>query len=215
MLPTNFLTLCQTVRSKVQFSGTGPSSVENQIGEMARVVTAVQQAWLEIQQSESFWLFMNKTVSSKTLAGRNTYLPGDLNADDLDRINRLYCDKHELTVLAAADFVSRFQFDNQQGQPIYATRAANGKVLLHPMPDNAYTLHLDYQADPQILTGNLDKPYGIKPHHYMAIVWLATMDLAQQESDGDVYQHAVQGYDTAMSAMRTDYLPTMTFAHLS
>lgn len=214
MLPTNFLQLCQLVRSKVQFSGTGPSSVENQVGEMARVVTAVQQAWLEIQQSERYWLFMNKTADSQTLAGRSEYLPGDLNAENLGNINAVYCQQMPITVLPAAEFVSQFQFDNQQGQPLYCTRAANGKVLFHPKPNDAYAIRLDYQAEPQLLMANLDKPEGIKQQHYMTIVWLATMDLAQQESDSDVYQHAVQGYNNALSSMQRDHLPTMQFAHL-
>lgn len=72
----NYLDLCKRVSQEAGYSGSGPSKVTGQTGEMQRVVSWVQDAWIELQQQQKYWRFMlssfdvtmNQGESSVTVA---------------------------------------------------------------------------------------------------------------------------------------------------
>jgi len=216
MITGNFLELCQLTLAKAQFSGTGPGSVLNQTGEAKQVVESVQAAWLAIQDEENHWAFLSDEQQSLTVIGRKNYMPADLNAPELKGIDKLFCEQTPLTYLSPAEFKDRFRFGTEQGQPRYVTQDLIGgisKIVLYPIPDKAYNLHLEYKKKPQFFINNEDIP-NIDLRHRWAIVYLAALDLAQQQEDGGLHQQMTQKYAEALQNMHSQYLPTWDFAHL-
>ena len=75
----NFLELCRRTVEKCGISGS-LTSTSGQIGEMLRVVNWVNEAWHDIQLSQSNWDWMRYEFSFQTIAGQQEYTTAQANA---------------------------------------------------------------------------------------------------------------------------------------
>jgi hypothetical protein len=91
----NFLELCQRVRLKSGLSG-DIASVTGQQAILAKVVTWVQDADLEIQRSKTDWSFMWRKAASALVVGKNEYLPADFGMLPFASISKLYIGTTEI-----------------------------------------------------------------------------------------------------------------------
>lgn len=86
-----------------------------------------------------------------------------------------------LKYLQPTAFFELAHLDRANAEPQYWTRV-NDKLYLHPRPDKAYTIDLDYVKDPSALSADADKP--VIPAAYRDIlVWDAVRMIAFRERD--------------------------------
>ncbi|MCV0395477.1 MAG: hypothetical protein K5872_22275 [Rhizobiaceae bacterium] len=173
----NFLALCQRVASDSgTVSGELPSTVAGQTGRLGKIVRWTNDAWRSIQLAHSQWLWMRSDFSGQTVAGTRTYTGVDMGV--ASRFGDFLCrnDAREnrysiyLTATGVADegqlqyrdydhFYTVFQRGVQtQNPPSYFTITPDGKLALHPIPDDAYTVKGPYRKDVQDLTADGDIP---------------------------------------------------------
>lgn len=74
-----FLELCQLVARTAGLSGTGPTAVTGQSGDLDRIVDWVQMADLDIQQEHPNWKFMWAEGHFETIVGETEYNPSGNN----------------------------------------------------------------------------------------------------------------------------------------
>lgn len=74
---STFLQLAQKLRQETTDSGTGPSTVTGQTGELARFVSWIADAWQEIQSEREDWLFARKSFTVNTVAADADYAFGE------------------------------------------------------------------------------------------------------------------------------------------
>ena len=68
-----FLELCQRMRQECGISGTGPSTVVSQTGNLKRIVDWVNTAWIDIQTTHQDWDWMRASASFPTVASQAMY----------------------------------------------------------------------------------------------------------------------------------------------
>lgn len=105
---STFLQLCQTLRAESDIPGDGtPADVANQVGDLADVVRWIQQAHLDIQNSNGgLWRWLHRTFTLTTVIGDGVYAFGDCvditgpataanpPAGPIDRFNRWDLEKY-------------------------------------------------------------------------------------------------------------------------
>lgn len=79
----NYLELAQTLRRKCRVTGSGPIAVTGQAEEYMRLLSFINEAWLEIQRTKPDWLFMRATATCPTVAGRTKYTSTHFGLTDL------------------------------------------------------------------------------------------------------------------------------------
>ncbi len=77
-----FLQLVQRLRQEAGASGTGPVTVVNQDGELARMVNWINDAWLDIQSQHKDWGWMRTTCTFPTVTSKGTYSAADAGISD-------------------------------------------------------------------------------------------------------------------------------------
>ena len=72
----DFLSLCQRMRQECGISGSGPTTVVGQSGNLQRIVDWVNTAWIDIQTTNQDWGWMRASASFTTVSGQATYALG-------------------------------------------------------------------------------------------------------------------------------------------
>lgn len=200
-------------------SGSGPTSVVGQSGEMLRVVTWINAAWMDIQTRMDHWLWARSGFSFSTIPGTNEYSPASASITDFADWDtqhvRVYKDttanEFTLTFMPYDDFRHVYMRGViPTGKPSYFTITPNKSLHFYPTPNDAYTIYGDYYKAASELSGNSDTPVMPERFH-RAIVYGALMKYAVYESASDLYAYAKMEYDRILSDLRRSYLPT--FSH--
>lgn len=110
-----------------------------------------------------------------------------------------------LKYLQPAEFFEIAHQDRVNSEPKYWTRV-NDKLYLHPRPDRAYTIDLDYVKDPAALSADGDKP--VIPAAYRdVLIWDAVRQIAFRERDTQGWSLAnTQYYEILNDMIRQDGL---------
>lgn len=202
----NFLKMCQLARQKSQIPGTGPTTVQNQVGKQADVVQAVKDAWFEIQMvHEKTWEFLKAYSTGGTVAGQTDYTMSDMNLVRPADIRDVVLDGQRIRYERWESLVRRTSHLDDKGRPSYWTITPENKIKLFPEPDDSYDLLFIYVQEPGDLVENTDVP-EINSRFHWAIVWRAVMDITIDESDVTLYQKAFEKYDNALSQLENHYL---------
>lgn len=156
----NFLQLCQRSREKCGISGSGPAAVTGQSGEMLRVINWVNEAWMEIQNSRTNWMWMRGEFTFNTVAAQQAYTTTEAGVAathshwwmDTLRIYRADVgvnDEQHLHQTDYADFRDVYQFSaRMNGRPTaVAVRPWDQALLLGPVPERTYTVVGEYLRD--------------------------------------------------------------------
>lgn len=191
----NYLQLCQRAHQEIHGGHDGtafPTAVTSQTGEALRVVTWVAQAWTDIQDSQTFWLWMYKTGTLNTSAGTAEYTISSSIADFrqvwpfVSAERDPYIWAHKSSVGATDQqpvflvpwtefngFYNRGNF-NTQGRPRWCAISPTKKIHLFPVPDDTYVLTIPYRKTNQTLSANTDTP-EMPDNFHMLIVDVAQM----------------------------------------
>lgn len=220
-----FLELCKRLRSECSISGSGPTTVIGQTGEMERVVNWVNDAWMDIQAQHPDWEWLRKSFSFTTTDGKSTYTPTECGVTDLGEWKidsmRYYPTtvgtrgEIHLTKMNYDAWRDLYQFNAYRSvktRPINVTVCPDLSLGLGPSPnDVGYTVVGDYYRLPQLLVNDADVP-AMPEKHQMVIVYRAMMYYASYTAAAEVYQRGEMEYRKFMRRMRTDRLPPLRAA---
>lgn len=215
----NFLQLCQRTREKCGISGSGPAAVTGQSGEMLRVINWVNEAWMEIQNSRTNWMWMRGEFTFNTVAAQQAYTPTEAGVAsthshwwmDTLRIYRADVgvnDEQHLHQTDYANFRDVYQFSaRMNGRPTaVAMRPWDQALLLGPVPERIYTVVGEYQKKATEMVANADVP-SLPSQYHMLIVYEAMTKYAAYEAAPEVMAGVQTSYDEIKAALYGNQQP--------
>lgn len=208
----NFLTLCQRTREKCGVSGTGPSTVLGQTGELLRIVNWVNEAWLDIQNEEDNWDWMRSDFSLQLVANTQAYAP-TVATDTVasaaitnfrawrEDTFRIYDPAVGLTsegFILPWDWDRFRNFYNYQAQPagkpsVFAIRPRDKALAFGNTPDYGYVVRGEYQKGAWLMAADADIP-DIPSDNHLLIVYRAMMKYGAYENAPEVYSEGERGW---------------------
>lgn len=203
------MTFLEMVKELVRTGGiagqSGPVSVAGQTGEYARAVEFVRQANDEICSLHADWLFLwahaDQSVSTALVDP-----PADLATWDVERFML------DGEPLPALDWSAYTPEDVDPHRPAHAILRPDNKLLLHPAPDQAYTLAFDYWRAADILSADTDEP-PFPARYHRAVVGRALILLGNYEFAQDVTQQGQEMYQMHMEQLERHQLPGRQQTH--
>jgi len=218
---STYLQLSQRLRQEAGISGTGPSTVVSQTGEMRRVVDWVNSAWLDIQMDSPYWDWMRDDFSFVTVANQRSYTPVQAGITtrfgrwNLDSIGLSSGSQNDETLLDETSYRSfRFMYivgPQTVGRPVSVTAMPDQSLGLGHTPNAVFTVRGEYWKTPQSLSVDADIPEMPEQFHE-AIVYRALMLYARYESAAEIYSDAEQNYKRWMGQLRDHQLPGVTLS---
>lgn len=219
-----FLALCQRlVRESVGVSGSGPTSVLNQTGDMRRVVDWVATAYQDIQNLHQDWNFLRGEATFNTVAGQQDYTPAQADAADLGEWRR---DSFRawLTASGAGSEIDLVQYDwtefrdrylygttrTQQGRPVYMAIKPDRSVALWPIPNDDYTVTGEYFRAPHVMVANTDTP-NFPAQYHLLVMWRALVFYAGHAAAPETFAVGQQEHKRLLSMLRRAELPETTW----
>lgn len=212
-----FLELCQRLRQEVGASGTGPTTVLNQSGELARIVAWIASADEDIQRARPNWNFMRASFSVQTVSGVAAYSATDCGITAFrDWLHNRF--KSYLTSGGVAGEAMLYPMDYDQwyerynrgtpvtGAPFAFTILANRSFSLAPIPDGIYTVRGEYQRSVVTLADDSSAPIYPGEYHMLA-VYKAMMSYGRYTGATEVYQDGYNRYAEMMAQMEKTQLP--------
>lgn len=212
---STFLQLAQDLRREAGISGSGPSSVAGQSGELARVVNWVRNAWTDLQNKRQDWLFQNTSADLTLTTARTVDLSAttpaltdvaewDVQSFRLSTPALSLADEQKLEFMPYKVFRDLYERGQRPtGRPIVFTVNPSGSIVFDATPDKAYRLRADYRRSTQILSADADTPRAPAEHHQV-IVWYALSRYAGFEEAGSQYAIAKTNFDDAYLALVND-----------
>lgn len=173
---SSFLTLCQELRQETSDSGTGPTTVVSQTGELGRYVKWIRDYWTELQNEQDTWRWMRKSFTVNTVAADGAYAYTDctdtVSLAVISRWARWYQDSFKCYLSASGvgaeryldwvdwdTFRRRYRYGTQtDSHPVHVSQDPTGSFVLGPKPDAVYVVSGDYQIGPQTLSADADVP---------------------------------------------------------
>lgn len=194
---TTALVLCQNVASATgMFFGTVPAAFTGQTGDLLKVVNAVVNAYIDIQNARRGWRWLEAEFTAPTIASTARYTStswsltrwAEWARDGLrSRPYSLYLtatgvsDESTLTEIDWEAYVRTYVRGTQtSNRPTRYAISPAGEFCLGPVPDAVYTVRGVYRKGPQTLAAGSDEPEMPSRFHRL-IEMKAAMDLHQQE----------------------------------
>lgn len=208
----NYLQLAQALRRECRVSGSGPSAVTGQTEEYNRLLSWINQAWMEIQRLHTDWRFLRDSATCVTVQGQATYSPtADFNLTDfgywaLDyEANDTFRNYVTAAGMGSEIFMEVWDYDwwrnaylygalrTSYTRPIGVALAPDNSLACGPIPADGFTLVGDYYKVPSELVLATDIPALPVQFHWM-IVYKAMEYYGSSESAPEVYDRAVLQY---------------------
>ena len=214
----NFLALCQRLRQEAGLSGTGPTTVAGQVGEMKRVVDWVAEAYNDIQTARTTWRFLRNDFSFETTAAEQDYTPAEAGITDLaDWIKR------DIKIYSTASgvnterwleyelwnfFKAYYMFGShrtQTGWPTVITVNPDNNLYLWQIPNDEFTVSGEYYQTADIMTEDADVPIFPARFH-MDIVWRGLMFYGAYAGAAEKYTHGNNEHGKKFRELEIDQL---------
>ena len=215
-----FLELCQTVRQEVGVSGTGPTTVLSQEGQLKVIVDFVAASDFEIQILWEDWDFLWAQYSSTLATGVKEPVlqkPTDLGTWDTRSfyLNYTTDDSTHLTPFSYVDWRTDFRQGTQTNMvPSYAVVQPDQNVFVDPPPDGAFTITADYWKTPTLMAANATvSPIPVQFHRI--IVARAKTMWAEREEAPDILISASAEYADILDKLESSQLPAQKARRLS
>lgn len=215
----NFIQLARETRKRSGLQGTGPASVST-TGYEAAIVTAVQDAWTDIQIERKDWKWMRSNVTfsiSQGTENTQTYSTTDILGPDgrLNswRVDTCYVDDggqwKNLRYVGYDKFIKDTQNVDQPGLPDKFTIEPQSQALIFPNPDNSYFVKIDYQKSEQELESDSDTP-ELPVEFHKLIMYGAVMNYAEELGRQGKFSYYSVKYARAMNILMRNQLPRKT-----
>ena len=211
---SNFLQICQNVRSQSGISGSGPSNVTGQTAIYADVVRWVTESYNEIQTEHENWNFLHNTYSLAVPAffdtitmpvegvrviSHESFVMQDING------KRLRIDYVPWSVWKVADKLYLDE-DNEEGVPEYVTQLPNKSLKFHPTIQEDGVIHFEGYREPHIMVNSTDVP--IIPTQYQTLIeFKALMKYSSYYNATEVFKANDLAYKELLSKMKFSELP--------
>ncbi len=208
-----YLELCQKLRQKAGYSGTGPTTVVGQTGDYANIVSWINEAWNELQDMRADWEFMTDTFSLSFTAGDATVTaPTDYRAIKADSVVVSWTPN-------ASKYVPQYLTPNQMlihkrtytdtaNRPTHYT-VAGGTFEVWPTPSENFTISGEYYTLPVDLAADADEP-SLPPEYHMGIVYLAMiLNGVYDEAMNNIF-HANAKWTEYLNKIIRDQLPSLS-----
>lgn len=218
-----YLELCQRARQEMGISGSGPTAVTGQVGQLKKVVDWVARSWVDIQQMRPNWLFMNSEFTFDTVAATRDYLATDYSITDLalwDYDSFLIyetavgeSDENELKYYTYANWRPAFRArmnDRADERPQLFTILPSNEVRFEPRPDDIYTITGEYKRTAQNFTADTDTPTGLPDDFHLIIVWKALEYYGFEENAPEKLDQAETNFDTLLFRLENEQLPEIS-----
>lgn len=186
---STYLELCQFCRQECTDSGSGPTTVVGQTGELGRYVKWIKDAWQELQVSRPDWRWPRKSFYVPTVADTEAYAynaAGLVDTVTVAAITRwsywyrltfkayLQSDgvgtEYPLMWIEWDGFRRIYHYGTQNSQqPIHVSVDPTGKFTLGPKPNAVYIVSGDYQLATQILALDADVPDMPADYHNLIV----------------------------------------------
>jgi hypothetical protein len=211
----NFLEGVKRLRQEAGVSGTGPTTVVSQTGEMKRLVDWYNTAWLDVQTDMPDYNWMRGSFTLTLSSGDPEYTPADASLtdhrswvrDSLKVYLTSVADEVELEYVSYAEFRPLYMVGSvSTGQPFCYTVKPDKTLRFYPTPNAAYTVTGEYQKTASEMTADADEP-GLPAEYHMAIVYRALMKYGRYEAAPEVYDDAKAEYKRMTTAIKMDQLP--------
>lgn len=224
----NYLELSRRLVIEAGISGVGPASVQNQFGEMARVVNWIKTAYDDLQLVHDDWFFLRGEFSFVTtpdkfrytaveagithpVMGSTRFLNWDINSLAISNTGEAH-DQSLLSYISYKEYRDHYlQSVMTSSRPLVISISPQLELLLGDKPNREYTITGEYYKKPQELINNLDIP-DLPSQYHMAIVYRALMMYARFEAAGEIYQDAEANYKRFLTKIRNNQLPDMDMA---
>lgn len=227
----NYLALVNRTKKESPHAGGALLSIASAVGQTAKMVDWVADAWNEIQLEVNFrnWKWMRaQAIGDVTVVGGMSYTIDQLLgvSAGTTRFRRWQVETEEYrpTAYLASNpssewrmyFMGYEQFSMQYlrgthtpGAPQYWTIAPSGAVIFGPTPDQSYKVRLDYWKSNQQLTLDTDVPECPADFH-MVIVWKALNDSGAVDAAPETVARAADHYDAMMTRLMADQAQSIT-----
>lgn len=151
---STFLELCQLHAQEMGLDSGYPASVDDQEGDLARIVQDIRNANIQIQDIHHDWKFLHKTdFSAVTAAGSNTLTisaPSSSSTiktydEDSFWLNKTSSDGHPLEWVDYETWRDELNVGPQTSdEPNTITQLPSGALRVYPQADAVYTITCDY-----------------------------------------------------------------------
>lgn len=203
-------------------SGSGPTSVVDQTGEMRRVVNWVQSAWRYIQNKRTSWRWMKSQISEEVTTS------SALDEVVIARFARWVPDsfwiyetaqgennKTPLMPLSFQDFRDMYMIGAPSpSRPVHIAVSPADSILVGPEPQAPFTVVGEYYRSPQELLANTDTPEMPERFHE-AILWRALMAAARYDSASEIWADARNNFNDMMTVLERDQLDKPCIANMT
>ncbi len=212
---STFIELARGVRSKVGMQGTGPASVSVS-GAEADIVSAVKDAWVDIQNTRPDWRWMRSRVSFSTTADTSTYTLADIFTGSyrhkLWRKDTAYATvdgkKRRLRFIEYDTFVYRHNNDTTTSHISEYTIRPEDDALILNTPDATYPVIIDYQKSPQILSLDVDIP-ELPSYYHLLIEYAAVEKYCAAVGSHNIYQQYASQHVEMWGQVTRTHLPKL------
>lgn len=225
----NFLQLAQRLRQEVAGSGTGPSSVAGQGGELKRIVDWIATADEDIQRKHNEWRFMRAGFTVNTVANTAAYAASvctDTATNQPITAFRSWCKDSFKIYLQSSGLAGERPLDDidydawyrlyntatqSAGFPTEFTVLNNQAFSLGARPNAVYVVSGEYQKAVKTLAANADVPPYPDEYHLLPM-YRAMMKYGRYTGATEVYQDGQNEYRRMMNEMELTQLPEFLLA---
>jgi len=228
----NYLQLCQAARRECRITGTGPSAVAGQVGQLARIVAWVDDAWTSIQNDQD-WRWMRSTFTVSTTEDDDDYAFGECTdvaaaalisrfgrwrLNDLEDPPKIYLSS---TGVGGETFMSWIEWEHfkaiyrrstqTSGHPVHISVDPADNIVIGPQPDGVYVVTGDYYKAAQTLSDDSDTPEMPARFHNL-IVYEVMEDYGLSEPAPEVYARGRARGRRMRAALQADQLERLRLA---
>jgi len=222
----NKLALTQRLCRETGVNQVGPVTTINQVGDYKRLVDWIDTAYEDIQTIHATWQFLRKEFSFVTVAGTAAYSPSSLPPADFSewvadddgdsedfRIYLNASDEGYMVYLPWDEFRQVYMIGNartQEGRPTVYTIKPDDTLILHPIPNDVFTVTGEYYRTPDKMEVNDDEPIFPERFH-LAVMWLALKHYGAYSQEPDKYMVGQVEFKKKLRGLEKSQLPQMAW----
>ena len=216
----NFLQLVNRLKVECGVSGPVLSTVQNLTGEMDRLKSWINAAWVDIQASQEEWEFLRREVGFTLTASKRFYTYTDAGITSfgnwkrdsfrLSSVTANYGDEQLLNFVEYTTFRNLYMYANMRNvtaRPVAVTVDPSKQLGFGSNPDIPYVVDGEYFMCPTEMSADIDTP-SIPDRFHLMIVYRAMMSYAGYESASEVYQRGQVEFNRLNNRLHIDQLPT-------